>query len=286
MRGTIASMDRSKLRRRLAQDLRRFRRPDGGFLASLDDGAEPEVEPTVVATLALRDSLSRRWLAARMRADGSFNELDGRGDGPATAALGALALEHRGMAGRALRYAISQRGLQPPGAVDPSRRRAWGWTTDARSTVEPTSRVLMAVDVLTPSDRATREEAIRLLRERHCADGGWNYGNASVNDVDLRGYAQTTAIALIGLQGQAPDLVRAGMRFLRRTWQDEPGGLTTAQSLLAFRLYGMESEADDALEALETISTRAAFRAEPVSLAWAVLATGPDGLLDSLRSRA
>ena len=39
------------------------------------------------------------------------------------------------------------------------------------------------------------------MRERQCADGGWNFGNASVYDVDLKSYPQTTAVALIALQG-------------------------------------------------------------------------------------
>ena len=56
------------------------------------------------------------------------------------------------------------------------------------------------MNALTPDDAATRREAVGLLTARQCADGGWNFGNASVYDVDLRGYAQTTAIGLIALQ--------------------------------------------------------------------------------------
>ena len=85
-------------------------------------------------------------------------------------------------------------------APHPDRRTAWGWTADARSLTEPTARVLLAVNALTPDDAATRREAVGLLRARQCADGGWNFGNASVYDVDLRGYAQTTAMGLIALQ--------------------------------------------------------------------------------------
>ena len=66
------------------------------------------------------------------------------------------------------------------------------------------------MNVLTPDDDATRQEAVELLRARQCADGGWNFGNASVYDVDLRGYAQTTAMGLIALQhGDRSVLARA-----------------------------------------------------------------------------
>ena len=115
---------------------------------------------------------------------------------PSGAALAALVLDSPERARRALTFAIENRGLPSP--TLPTRSvPGWGWTADARSLVEPTSRVLLAVNALTPSDRSTRDEAVGLLRDRQCEDGGWNYGNATVYDVDLRGYAQTTAIALI-----------------------------------------------------------------------------------------
>jgi hypothetical protein len=269
----------------LARELHALRRPDQGFSTSM--GGTSEVEPTTVASLALGgDEGGRRWLAERQRRDGGFDELDGRLAGPTTAALAALALTNAESANRALRYAIAHRGLPPPGATDPEQRSGWGWTSDVRSTVEPTSRVLLAVNVLRSADVRTRREAIRLLSERQCRDGGWNYGNASVNDVDLRGYAQTTAIALIGLQGGPATLVHPGLRFLRQSWRREPGGLTTAQALVAFRLYGVQEEIQAATEALGAIARRPSFREEPLTVAWATLATGPDTVLEPLRSRA
>jgi hypothetical protein len=244
-----------------------------------------EVEPTTVAALALEDVEAKRWLDARQRADGGFDEGDGRSTGPASAALAALALDDTEGARRALAFAIEHRGLPLPNAVDPERRVAWGWTPDARSLVEPTARVLLAVDALTPSDRETRDEAVGLLADRQCADGGWNYGNASVYDVDLRGYAQTTAIALIALQGEQETLVGPGLRFLRTQWPQEPGGLTAAQALVAFRLHRRDADAGRAWDALEGIAARPSFRERPLAVAWAALATGPDETVDRLRSR-
>ena len=159
------------------------------------------------------------------RPDGGFEEKDGRHDGPTSSALGALALADRRDARRALAYAISHRGLPLPNAPDPERRTAWGWTVDARSLTEPTARVLLAVNALTPDDAATRREAVGLLRARQCADGGWNFGNASVYDVDLRGYAQTTAMGLIALQQGHARGRRAGVRVPRRaTGASSPAG--------------------------------------------------------------
>ena len=279
-------MDRVKtasLHARLAARLRRLRGPDGGFPTS--PGGESEVEPTVVASLALADATSRRWLGDHLRPDGGVALADGRVEGPTSSALAALVLSDS-TARRALAYAISHRGLPPPDVAEPDLRVAWGWTSDARSLVEPTARVLLAVNARDPGDGRTRREAVDLLRERQCTDGGWNYGNASHIDVDLRGYAQTTAIALVALQGVDEQFTRSAMAFLRRSWRDEPGGHTTAQALLAFRFHGIDDEIRPALRTLEAMADRPSFRQAPVTLAWAALATGPDELLEPLRSRA
>jgi hypothetical protein len=268
----------------LTRTLVSLRRPDGGLPVSVEGPSE--VEPTALAALALKDAGARAWLAARQRRDGGYEELEGRRDGPTTAALVALALDDRVGSRRALAYAIARRGLPLPNAPDPTRRTAWGWTSDARSLVEPTARVLLAVNALTPNDAATRREAVGLLTKQQCADGGWNFGEASVYDVDLRGFSQTTAIGLIALQKGHPGVVERAFGFLRDHWRLEPGGLTVAQALVAYRLHGRRDEAPALLAELRKAVRRPSFLSRPLAVAWAVIATGPDALLDPLRSRA
>jgi hypothetical protein len=274
----------TRLHRTLVGTLRRARRLDGGFSTAMPGASE--VEPTAVAALALRDPAAQAWLARRQAQSGAIDEDDGRVNGPTTAALASLALGERSAARRSLDYAIAGRGLPLPNAKDPDRRTGWGWTTDTRSLVEPTARVLLAVNALTPSNAAVRNEAVRLMRERQCADGGWNFGNASVYDVDLKSYPQTTAVALIGLQRAGGGLVRPALRYLERAWRLEPGGLTLAQTVVAFRLHGEQASLAGPLAALEGLATQRAFTSRPLAVAWAVLATGPDALLEPLRSRA
>jgi hypothetical protein len=273
-----------RLHAALVRALERLRAADGGVRICV--GGPSEVEPTTMAALALNDGAARSWLARRQRRDGGFEERDGRDDGPTSSALAALALDDPGSARRALAFAIARRGLPLPNARHPDERTAWGWTDDARSLVEPTARVLLAANVLTPHDRATRAEATDLLVRRQCADGGWNFGNASVYDVDLRGYAQTTAMGLIALQDGHPSVVSRAFAFLRNSWRLEPGGLTTAQAIVAFRLHGLDDALPPLYGALADIARRRAFLERPLAVAWAALATGPDSLLEPLRSRA
>lgn len=267
----------------LLRELDALRGTDGGFPVARAGASE--VEPTVVGALALDDESARAWLAERQRRDGGFTELDGRVTGPTTGALAALVLDAR-RGRRALAHAIRERGLPLPNADDPKRRVGWGWTSDTRSLTEPTARVLLAVNARTPDDDGTRNEAVGLLADRQCVDGGWNFGNASVYDVDLRSYPQTTAVALIALQGARQELVRPALRYLARDWRLEPGGLTLAQTVLALRLHRARSAVAAPLDALRGLVTQPAFTSRPLALAWGALATGPDALLEPLRSRA
>jgi hypothetical protein len=279
----VTRLDAHLLHKDLISSLRGLRRPDGGFATSAHGASE--LEPTAVASLALGDSSTAEWLLARQRPDGGFDELDGRPGSPTTGALAALVLDEPA-AGRALAAAIEQRGLPLPNAPDPNRRTAWGWTSDARSLVEPTSRVLIAVKSLRPGARATRAEALRLLEGRQCDDGGWNFGNASLYDVDLRGYAQTTAMALIALQGESDAVVAPGLAFLREQWRNEPGALTAAQAIVAFRLHGAADQLPPLIDALASHADDDLFFEKPLVLAWAALATGDDALLAPLRPRS
>ncbi len=186
---------------------------------------------------------------------------------------------------RALDHVLARRAptVGESGNEDGDGRNGWGWTDDSYAWVEPTSRVLLAIKLLRPTDTATRDEAVRILHERHCNDGGWNYGSTSVKGVDLRGYAQTTAVALMGLQGESASLVAPGVRFLRSRWRAEPGGLTLAQTALALDLVGSPG-GDDVRESLAQAYSRTRFLGNTLALAWATLATAPPDVRARLRS--
>ena len=81
-------------------------------------------------------------------------------------------------------------------------------------------------------------------------------------------------------------LVGPALAFLRARWRDEPGGLTAAQALIAFRLHGATADAAAVRDAARLDGRRARRSSSArLTVAWAALATGPDALLDPLRSR-
>lgn len=93
----------------------------------------------------------------------------------------------------------SAQAAEPPVVLDASLD-GFGWAQSTFAWVEPTAIAMIALSTAT-SDDANARLAIgaRLLIDRQSPDGGWNYGNKRVLGVDLPGYPDTTAWALLGL---------------------------------------------------------------------------------------
>lgn len=250
-----------------------FRNPDGGFGVGV--GAASEVEPTALAAIALDDADARAWLAGRQREDGSFATETGPYVNDSETGLGALALDPGTDRERALDHLESSRAARVESTdaipLDPSAI-GWGWALGTASWVEPTARALWAFRVARPESRRV-VDAVDLLRDREAVGGGWNYGNRVVLDEELPPFAQTTAIALIGLRQLDVDLEARGLESLQRLWREESaGGLTLATSLAAFRTHGMDTEAQRIRAKLEPLVTETGLLANGTAIAWTALA--------------
>jgi len=276
---------------RLSTRLEAARNSDGGFGPRPDLPSEPE--PTALATLALDDADGRAWLASHQRPDGSLALVIGDKVNPpddsvndSATSLAALALPAGAGREKALDHVVAHQAIKLTSSsdvvpLDPAYR-GWSWTPFTFGWIEPTSRNLLALQILRPTATAEITDAVNLLADRSCVGGGWNYGNREVWDKELEPYAQTTAIALIGLQGAGdPKVVQDGYAVLRRLWPVEDGGLSLGLSLLALRLEPEPPDRSDVelanIEAALGISfDTTGFLDDTVALAWATLATGDD----------
>jgi hypothetical protein len=108
----------------------------------------------------------------------------------------------------------------------------WPWKPGQASWVEPNMHAIVALKqaaAKVPSsklwDRVRMGEA-ELLDVR-CKDGGWNYGSHAALQVDLVAFPETTALALVGLQGHsnleksvalATEMARETTSPLARAW--------------------------------------------------------------------
>ena len=250
-----------------------LRNADGGF--GPRPGAASEPEPTALAALALEDDRARSWLTANQRADGSYSVDVGPYVNDSATALGALALGPGPERDRALDHVEGTRARHVESSdaipIDPSAV-GWAWATGTASWVEPTARALWALRVMRPTSPHIAD-AVALLRDRECVGGGWNYGNRIVLGEPLPPFAQTTAIALLGLLGLDPELEERGLTTLARLWPVESkGGLTLATTVLAFRAHGRTSEAAAAAGALRSLTNETGLLDDVTALAWAALA--------------
>lgn len=253
----------------LRQAILAARNSDGGW--AYHPGHASRLEPTCWAMLALGADADPPDGAFLTRCQQPSGWLVEDAAWPVNIAFNALAaftwLHHPGLAtddrrARLLAVLSGAKGVQAPplaGSDQDNRLQGWPWIAGTFSWVEPTAWGVLAlrrakaaaaggaaaVDV-----EARLSEAAKLLLNRACHAGGWNFGNADVMGQDLRPYVQASAMALLALTDRRsePAVVR-GLAFLREHWRDEPSALAWGLSLLCLDVYGARDEDIRALDA-------------------------------------
>lgn len=230
---------------------------DGGW--SYYAGRTSRLEPTCWAVLALDPArfLERRpgaFLAACQRPAGWLVE---QPQWPINVAFNALAaftwVARRETADdaarrRLLEALVAEKGQQIPPSADLGQNnslQAWPWIDATFSWVEPTAWGLLALKkavragVLPDASARNRiDEAERLLFDRACKEGGWNFGNPQVLGTNLLPHLPTTALALLALQdrGEHP-IVGQGLRILEERWAEEQSAVALGLSNICLSVY-------------------------------------------------
>jgi hypothetical protein len=244
--------------------LRASQNPDGGW--GYFPGKQSWLEPTAYATLAMHGepaadrawALLKRWQSR----DGGWRPAADVAISSWGTALCVTIATVRGESGvvceKGIEWLLGSRGVESNfknraavrvGLLQPGRNislRAWPWKSGTSSWVEPTAHSLVAlkrVAVKTPSpelaERVRQGEAE--LMDVRCSDGGWNYGSASALGDSLVGYPETTALALLGLQGR--EEVKPYLPSAARLAAEIPSPLARAWTSIALRLHGVDAPA-------------------------------------------
>jgi hypothetical protein len=259
----------------LAQALEERRTPDGAFSAV--PGGPADSESTALGALALHalgDEIVAplAWLHARQRTDGAWPRTDAVPEASWASAWAALALarldggEPLARAGneplaRAGAWLVQREGMRPGllarviGHLTNLDERleqdltlvGWPWHEAAASWVEPSATALLALHAIRerlplPGADVRIEQGERLLWDRVCVDGGWNYGNRRVLGEVLLPFPDTTAFALLALQA-SPREEELGRSFaaLDRLLDERASGLSLALAALANELHGRDA---------------------------------------------
>jgi hypothetical protein len=251
---------------RLKTALLEAQNDDGGW--SVDGSGPSQTEATALAVLAggstAPASRGAEWLGAHQRPDGAWppwpsvdltswatplavlalSEIDGR-----AAKAGAEWLLDQGGRGYPWYTKLFYRLFPDREVIElDADLTGWPWLPDTFSWVEPTAYALIALkslrDQLPPHAAARIDEGERMILDRTCPGGGWNYGNSRVLDEDLWPYPDTTALALIALQ-DAPlgDEISASLEALEEMLEHNQSGLALSLSILCLKLYDRPTEA-------------------------------------------
>ena len=124
--------------------------------------------------------------------------------------------------------------------------QAWPWIADTFSWVEPTCLALIAVKKMRkrlPGTAAGRIDiGERMLLDRVCGGGGWNYGGSNVYGQELYPYVPTTAWGLIALQDRRTDpTVTRSVERLVADLETERSAPALSLGSLALRTHGRPS---------------------------------------------
>jgi hypothetical protein len=242
--------------------LRKTQNSDGGW--GYFPGKASWLEPTAYAALALAGdpAADRAWklLASWQLPDGSWKPsaaVDISNWGTSLCASIAIARNEWGLPlQNGVKWLVGTTGIESSwlniivariGLVKQERDiglKAWPWKPGNSGWVEPTAHALVALKQAS-AKLASRELLSRVkmgeaqLMDVRSRDGGWNYGSPAALGVDLPSYPETTALALVGLQGRS-DLGKAfdlGLRQIGET----PSPLARAWLTIAMRLHGVKS---------------------------------------------
>lgn len=245
----------------LLEQLVRSRNEDGGW--GYYPGKQSRIEPTCCALIALAAtglpadaSILQRWSTR----GGRLIDTGATTPNVAFNAQALLAVRHTGVREpwRAVYdWLLGIKGVgfgQSEVVRQNSSLQGWPWRDGTTSWVEPTSWALLALKAFrsvwpTQNVKDRILEGERLLEDRVCVGGGWNYGNAIVFDSALPPHGSVSALALLALQDRPRSrAVQASVPFLVRQRLTERSGI--ALSLTAIALDVFAQPTDEVLAAI------------------------------------
>ena len=122
--------------------------------------------------------------------------------------------------------------------------RGWPWRPETTSWIEPTAHSLVALKQAVsqvPGALIKRRVVLAegMILHRRCNDGGWNYGSRAALGIDLPSYPETTALALLGLQGNRAADIEPAIARAHAMYNETKSPLAKAWLAITLRNYGV-----------------------------------------------
>jgi hypothetical protein len=250
----VKTADSGRIRSSLRDALLESRTHDGTW--PYISGKQGRLEPTCWALLALGRAdgggPDLEALKGWRRRENWLIDVDGAPPNQAFngfAGVTCLAQPH----GRDLIARLAARVIEAKGARFPSSDvirldaslQAWSWVDGTASWVEPTAWCLLFLKKyvkFAPAPAAAERISVgeRLLLDRACVDGGWNYGNTKVFGKDLWPYVPTTALALMAMQDRRMEpVIQQSLAQLEKDVASERSMSALALTIICLRVFGI-----------------------------------------------
>ncbi len=121
----------------------------------------------------------------------------------------------------------------------------WPWFPGNSSWIEPTCQTLISLKKAASLHHSYRllsriQEGEIMVLSRRCNDGGWNAGTPVTLSYDLRSYPESTALALLGLQGRSTQEFPEALVVAESMHRSTKSSLARAWLAIALRNYGRQ----------------------------------------------
>jgi hypothetical protein len=153
----------------------------------------------------------------------------------------------------------------------------WPWIEGTHSWLEPTALAVLALSREGLGDHPRVAEGLAVVRDRSLAHGGWNYGNRTVFNRELRPQPGPTGLALLALSASPstvrPHCVDLALKYLHRALPE-----VRAMTYLGWAVLGLRAwkacPGEAATWLAESYSLHASARDATVGLGLLLLAAG------------
>lgn len=228
---------------------------DGGFSGRIGGRYRPDATAWAALALAavgVQEDLTqsaRSRLAADQMEDGRLSVSPGYPQAFWPTPLAVIAWHrspaHRESQSRALDFLLGTTGKHWKKRSDSpvghdTAIRGWPWIEGTHSWVEPSSMVLLALELTGHGDHERAQEARRMLLDRQLERGGWNHGNTTVFCQELRPMPTSTGLALNALAGRLRrEHVEKSLWYLKDQLDHLCTPLSLGWSLLGLGAWGV-----------------------------------------------
>lgn len=151
---------------------------------------------------------------------------------------------HQVMLARASEFLLNHSGvvfeLSAKGPDDhDTRLKGWPWVAGTYSWIDPTALGLVALKATGRGNHPRVLEARRMILDRQCLHGGWNYGNRKVFGSELQPMPENTGLALDALKGLTPRAsLEPSLDYLKSRVQNLRTPIALSFSLLGLSAWG------------------------------------------------